>query len=61
MVHHTLPVRRQIAKPSQWALLSGYQAEWIIKQIIKRPERVIDGSGTPSPFWDRYLFMKARF
>ena len=48
-------------KPSQWALLSGYQAEWIIKQVIKTPERVIDGIGDPSPFLDRYLFMKARF
>ena len=60
-VQRALPLRRQIAKPSQWALLSGYQAEWIIKQVIKTPERVIDGIGTPSPFLDRYLFMKARF
>jgi len=61
MFQRTLPVRRQIPKPSQWALLSGYQAEWTIKQIIKHPERVIDGIGTPSPFWDHYLLMKARF
>jgi hypothetical protein len=60
-VQRTLPLRRQIAKPSQWALLSGYQAEWIIKHVIKHPERVIDGIGNPSPFLDRYLFMKARF
>ena len=60
-VQRALPLRRQIAKPSQWALLSGYQAEWIIKQVIKTPERVIDGIGDPSPFLDRYLFMKARF
>ena len=57
----TLPLRIQIAKPSRWALLSGYQAEWTIKQVIKHPKRVIDGIGTPSPFLDRYLFMKARF
>ena len=60
-VQRALPLRRQITKPSQWALLSGYQADWIIKQVIKTPERVIDGIGYPSPFLDRYLFMKARF
>jgi len=60
-VQRVLPLRRQITKPSQWALLSGYQAEWTIKQVIKTPERVIDSIGYPSPFLDRYLFMKARF
>jgi len=60
-VQRTLPLRRQIAKPSQWALLSGYQAEWIIKQVVKHPERVIDRMGDPTPLMDRYLFIKARF
>ena len=60
-VQRALPLRRQIAKPAKWALLSGYQAEWTLKQVITHPERVIDGIGTPSPFLDRYLFMKARF
>ncbi|MGB0736253.1 MAG: hypothetical protein ACPGNQ_09655, partial [Paracoccaceae bacterium] len=60
-VKRTLPLHRQIAKPAKWALLSGYQAGWTIKQVIKTPERVIDGIGDPSPFLDRYLFMKARF
>jgi hypothetical protein len=60
-VQRTLPLRRQIAKSAKWALLSGYQAEWTIKQVIKHPKRVIDGIGTPSPLMDRYLLIKARF
>ena len=60
-VQHTLPLRHQIAKPAKWALLSGYQTEWTIQQVIKTPERVFDGIGDPSPLMDRYLFVKARF
>jgi phytoene synthase len=57
----TLRLRAQVSKPAKWALLSGYQTEWSVQQIIKTPQRVIDGIGTPSPFMDRYLFIKARF
>jgi len=55
-----LHLRQKIAKPAKWALLSGYQTEWTLTQIVKTPERVIDGIGEPSPFVDRFLFMKAR-
>lgn len=49
-----------VSKPAKWALLSGYLTDWTLSKIIKSPAQVIDGIAQPSPFMDRYLFMKAR-
>ena len=44
--------RHKVSVQAGKALLSGWQAEHILKQAVHRPEHIFTGAKVPSRFWD---------